>query len=66
MTILSFHPVKHIATGEGGAVLTRNKLFYDRLLMFRSHGITKNRIDFTMHRHPRSGRVVLRDAVTGL
>ncbi len=33
--------------GEGGAVLTRNKLLYDRLLMFRSHGITKNRIDFT-------------------
>jgi len=47
MTILSFHPVKHIATGEGGAVLTRNKLLYDRLLMFRSHGITKNRAYFT-------------------
>ncbi len=47
MTILSFHPVKHITTGEGGAVLTRNKLFYDRLLMFRSHGITKNRAYFT-------------------
>jgi UDP-4-amino-4,6-dideoxy-N-acetyl-beta-L-altrosamine transaminase len=46
MTILSFHPVKHIATGEGGAVLTQNKHFYDRLLMFRSHGITKNRLDF--------------------
>jgi UDP-4-amino-4,6-dideoxy-N-acetyl-beta-L-altrosamine transaminase len=46
MTILSFHPVKHIATGEGGAVLTRNKLLYDNLLMFRSHGITKNRLDF--------------------
>ena len=47
MTILSFHPVKHIATGEGGAVLTRNKLLYDKLLMFRSHGITKNRAYFT-------------------
>lgn len=46
MTILSFHPVKHIATGEGGAVLTNNKLFHDRLLMFRSHGITKNRHEF--------------------
>ena len=46
MTILSFHPVKNIATGEGGAVLTRNKLLFDRLLMFRSHGITKNRLDF--------------------
>jgi UDP-4-amino-4,6-dideoxy-N-acetyl-beta-L-altrosamine transaminase len=46
MTILSFHPVKHIATGEGGAVLTKNKEVYDRLLMFRSHGITKNKSDF--------------------
>lgn len=46
MTILSFHPVKHIATGEGGAVLTNNKLLYDRLLLFRSHGITKNKNDF--------------------
>lgn len=46
MTILSFHPVKHIATGEGGAVLTKNKILYDKLLMFRSHGITKNRMDF--------------------
>lgn len=46
MTILSFHPVKHIATGEGGAVLTNNKLLHDRLLVFRSHGITKNRHEF--------------------
>jgi len=46
MTILSFHPVKHLATGEGGAVLTKNKLLYDKLLIFRSHGITKNRMDF--------------------
>jgi len=46
MTILSFHPVKHITTGEGGAVLTNNKLLFDRLLLFRSHGITKNRHDF--------------------
>jgi UDP-4-amino-4,6-dideoxy-N-acetyl-beta-L-altrosamine transaminase len=41
MTILSFHPVKHITTGEGGAVLTNNKEFYKNLLMFRNHGITK-------------------------
>lgn len=42
MTILSFHPVKHITTGEGGAVLTNNEEYYNKLLMFRSHGITKN------------------------
>lgn len=41
MAILSFHPVKHITTGEGGAVLTNDEDYYERLLMFRSHGITK-------------------------
>jgi UDP-4-amino-4,6-dideoxy-N-acetyl-beta-L-altrosamine transaminase len=47
MTVLSFHPVKHIATGEGGAVLTDDKGYYDGLLMFRNHGITKDRAKFT-------------------
>ena len=47
MTILSFHPVKHIATGEGGAVLTNTDEIYERLLLFRSHGITKNKHNFT-------------------
>jgi UDP-4-amino-4,6-dideoxy-N-acetyl-beta-L-altrosamine transaminase len=42
MTILSFHPVKHITTGEGGAVLTNNKDFFKKLSMFRSHGVTKD------------------------
>lgn len=42
MSILSFHPVKHITTGEGGAVLTNNEEYYQKLLMFRSHGVTKN------------------------
>lgn len=46
MTILSFHPVKHICTGEGGMVLTNNKDFYEKLLLFRSHGITKNSNEF--------------------
>lgn len=45
MTILSFHPVKHITTGEGGMVLTNNKGFYERLRVFRHHGITKNNQD---------------------
>jgi len=43
MTILSFHPVKHITTGEGGMVITDDKYLYDRLCMFRSHGITRNK-----------------------
>jgi len=42
MTIFSFHPVKHITTGEGGAILTNNKNLYDKLLMLRNHGMTKN------------------------
>jgi UDP-4-amino-4,6-dideoxy-N-acetyl-beta-L-altrosamine transaminase len=41
MAILSFHPVKHITTGEGGAVLTNDFDLYERLLELRSHGIAK-------------------------
>ena len=43
MTVFSFHPVKHITTGEGGAVLTNRKDLYQRLLLFRNHGITRER-----------------------
>lgn len=43
MTVFSFHPVKHITTGEGGAVLTNNRELYEKLLIFRTHGITKSR-----------------------
>ncbi len=42
MTIFSFHPVKHIATGEGGAVTTNHPEYYRKLLRFRSHGVTRN------------------------
>ena len=45
MAVLSFHPVKHITTGEGGAVLTNNETFYKRLLLFRTHGITKEHFE---------------------
>lgn len=41
MAILSFHPVKHITTGEGGAVLTNDFKIYETLLELRSHGIAK-------------------------
>ena len=42
MTVFSFHPVKHITTGEGGAVATNNIDYYEKMVMFRSHGITKD------------------------
>ncbi len=45
-TVFSFHPVKHITTGEGGAVLTNDEEIYERLLMFRNHGITKEQHKF--------------------
>lgn len=41
MTIFSFHPVKSITTGEGGAVLTERREFHERLLSFRNHGIRR-------------------------
>jgi len=43
MTIFSFHPVKHITTGEGGMITTNNREYYERLRLFRTHGITKER-----------------------
>lgn len=42
LTCFSFHPVKHIATGEGGAVTTNRKDLYERVALYRTHGITKN------------------------
>jgi UDP-4-amino-4,6-dideoxy-N-acetyl-beta-L-altrosamine transaminase len=42
LSVFSFHPVKHIACGEGGMVTTNSKKLYDSLLKLRSHGITKN------------------------
>lgn len=41
MTIFSFHPVKTITTGEGGAITTNDKNLYEKLVLLRSHGITK-------------------------
>jgi UDP-4-amino-4,6-dideoxy-N-acetyl-beta-L-altrosamine transaminase len=42
LTCFSFHPVKHIATGEGGAVTTNNKELYEKVNLYRTHGITKD------------------------
>ena len=42
MTVFSFHPVKHITTGEGGLITTEDKVLSERLQRLRSHGITKD------------------------
>jgi len=42
MSVFSFHPVKHITTGEGGMALTDNEKFCERLRSFRQHGIVRN------------------------
>ncbi len=46
LTIFSFHPVKHIATGEGGMITTDNQELYERLQLLRTHGITKEQANF--------------------
>jgi UDP-4-amino-4,6-dideoxy-N-acetyl-beta-L-altrosamine transaminase len=42
LAIFSFHPVKHIATGEGGMITTNDRELYEKLLVLRTHGITKD------------------------
>jgi len=42
LAIFSFHPVKHIAAGEGGMITTKDETLYRKLLMLRTHGITKD------------------------
>lgn len=44
LTIFSFHPVKNITTAEGGMVTTNNDEFYDKLSMFRTHGVSKDAV----------------------
>lgn len=43
MTTFSFHPVKTVTAGEGGAVTTNDKALYDKLILARAHGITRDR-----------------------
>lgn len=52
MTTFSFHPVKHITTGEGGMVMTNDKELYQRLCLLRSHGITRDKSLMTEHHGP--------------
>lgn len=42
MTIFSFHPVKHLTTGEGGMITTNDPELYEKLCLLRTHGITKD------------------------
>ncbi len=42
ITVFSFHSVKIITTGEGGAALTNDKIIYEKLALFRTHGITRD------------------------
>ncbi len=43
MTMFSFHPVKHITTGEGGVIVCNDEKYYRQLKLFRSHGIVKDK-----------------------
>jgi len=44
LTTFSFHPVKNMTTAEGGMVTTNNEDLYEKLLMFRTHGISKDAV----------------------
>lgn len=47
LAIFSFHPVKHIASGEGGMITTNDEQLYKKLLSLRTHGIIKSEDSFT-------------------
>lgn len=51
MTVFSFHPVKHITTGEGGMITTNSEELYHKLLLLRNHGITRQDEEFTEPSH---------------
>ena len=46
LAIFSFHPVKHIACGEGGMITINDEVLYKKLLALRTHGITKNESEY--------------------
>ena len=49
LTVFSFHPVKHITTGEGGMVVTESDRFAERIQRFRNHGISADHHDRMKH-----------------
>ncbi|MDP2669395.1 MAG: UDP-4-amino-4,6-dideoxy-N-acetyl-beta-L-altrosamine transaminase [bacterium] len=51
MTMLSFHPVKSITTGEGGAITTNRQDFYDKLLLYRGHGFKNGEMQELAHNY---------------
>lgn len=61
LAIFSFHPVKHIATGEGGMITTNDEKLYKKLLELRTHGITrdvssfKNSVEFAVGQEVEEG-----------
>lgn len=63
LAIFSFHPVKHIASGEGGMITTNDEALYKRLLMFRSHGITRVEADFINDTQFANGNAVEQNSV---
>ncbi|GAE87811.1 UDP-4-amino-4,6-dideoxy-N-acetyl-beta-L-altrosamine transaminase [Acetivibrio straminisolvens] len=52
ITTFSFHPVKHITTGEGGAITTNSEELYKKLTLFRTHGITREKEDLLENHGP--------------
>ena len=52
MTVFSFHPVKTITSGEGGAITTNNEVFYKKLLKLRTVGITKDEHELSKNPGP--------------
>jgi UDP-4-amino-4,6-dideoxy-N-acetyl-beta-L-altrosamine transaminase len=51
MTTFSFHPVKNMTTGEGGMITTDSRELYDKLIKFRTHGITKDKTEYINQSH---------------
>jgi UDP-4-amino-4,6-dideoxy-N-acetyl-beta-L-altrosamine transaminase len=58
LAIFSFHPVKHIATGEGGMITTNDENLYKKLLELRTHGITRDASKFINSTEFAAGQVV--------
>lgn len=52
LVVMSFHPVKHITTGEGGAVLTMSREYHESVKLLRSHGMTKEESALKKHEGP--------------
>lgn len=57
VSILSFHPVKHITTGEGGAVTTNRRQIYEKLLALRNNGVVKDNFENKDMAYDRNGNL---------